>query len=176
MSIGYKHEAIVKHFGNAFDGIELEYVIENEALGTGGAIKAALNHCRDKYVFAVNGDTYFDVDYREMYRRASETKADLVMAVKELENFDRYGHLDISDGKVTGFHEKVFCSKGFINGGVYCIERNLLDGVRDKVFSFERDFLERSGLNIKAFESRGYFIDIGVPEDYRRAQCEFNNF
>lgn len=176
MSVGYKHEAIVDHFGKAFDGLELEYVIENEPLGTGGAIKAALVRCNSDYVFVINGDTYFDVDYRQMYLRATETKTDIVMAVRELEDFDRYGRLEISGGKVVGFHEKIFCAKGFINGGIYCVRKCLLDDVRDKVFSFERDFLERDGADITAFESRGYFIDIGVPEDYLRAQCEFNNF
>ena len=71
------------------------------------------------------------------------------------------------------FHEKAFCPKGFINGGVYCLKRELLDEVRLKKFSFERDFLEKGGLDISAFESRGYFIDIGIPEDYERAQLEW---
>ena len=175
MSVGYKHQAIVDHFGSKFDGINIDYVIEDEPLGTGGAIKVALTHCSSDYVFVVNGDTYFEVDYRMMLRRATETKVALVMAVKALENFDRYGHLEISDGMVSGFHEKVFCAKGFINGGIYCVGRTLLEGVSDKVFSFERDFLEKGGFSIAAFESRGYFIDIGIPSDYERAQYDLKS-
>ena len=173
MSVGCKHEVIVDHFRAEYRGVRLEYQIEGEPLGTGGAIKFALEKCVETRVLVLNGDTYFDVDYREMYRRASAV--DLVMAVKELENFDRYGRLEIVDGRVVSFHEKAFCPKGFINGGVYCLKRELLDEVRLKKFSFERDFLEKGGLDISAFESRGYFIDIGIPEDYERAQLEFCN-
>ena len=174
MSVGYKHEKIIDHFRAEYRGIRLEYRIEDVPLGTGGAIKLALESCVGDRVFVLNGDTYFDVDYREMYRQASAVE--LAIAVKELENFDRYGRLDIVDRRIVGVHEKIFCARGFINGGVYCMKRDLLDSVRQKKFSFERDFLEKDVLNAMAFESRGYFIDIGIPEDYARAQIEFKNF
>ena len=175
LSVGYKYETIIDHFGETFNGLKLNYAIEDKPLGTGGAIKAALRFCADDYVFVLNGDTYFAVDYRQMHQRAVESKANIFIAVKELENFDRYGLLDIADGHVKKFHEKKFCAKGFINGGVYCLRRDLLDGVMETAFSFETDFLERfqQDLNASAFESTGYFIDIGIPADYARAQSDF---
>ena len=99
----------------------------------------------------------------------------MVIAVKEMQNFSRYGQVDITaDGRVTAFREKASCEQGFINGGVYCLRKSTLDSYPEK-FSLENDcfpqLLEAGG--IYALESRGYFIDIGVPEDYYRAQQYF---
>lgn len=176
LSVGYRHESIVDHFRAEYRGVRLDYSIEDEPLGTGGAIKAALARCNDEYVFVLNGDTFFDVDYRKMFDRTLESTPDLMIAVKELENFDRYGRLEIVNGRVERMREKEFCAKGFINGGVYCLKRDLLDGVGSEKFSFERDFLERFDGKILAFESLGYFIDIGIPSDYERARLELKNF
>jgi len=75
-------------------------------LGTGGAIRKALGKCDADYVFAVNGDTFFDVDYMEMYRLTERVKARLTIAVKEMSCFDRYGSLDVQNGIIVGYKEK----------------------------------------------------------------------
>lgn len=136
-------------------------------MGTGGAIRRALQLCQEERVFVVNGDTYFNVDLQAM----DEVSAPLVIAVKRLQNFSRYGTVAVQDGRITAFVEKQPCTEGFLNGGVYLLSRTLLENMTKK-FSFEKDFLEAKvrEISMRAFESDGYFIDIGTPEDYAAAE------
>ena len=175
LSVGYKHKCIMEYFKHEYRDMEIEYAVEEKPLGTGGAIKLALGKCNEDRVFILNGDTFFDVDYKAMRAFSESAKSPLVMAVCEMENFDRYGSLDIVNGHVAAFKEKKFCSKGFINGGIYDVSRYILDDVDENVFSFEKDFLERNYmiLNIPIFISTGYFIDIGIPKDYFRVNDYF---
>lgn len=174
LAVGYKYQIIQDYFGNSYRGIRLEYSIEDTPLFTGGAIKKALAKCQSAKVFVVNGDTFFDVDLQEM----SQVDAPLVVAVKELENFDRYGTVSVSEGNIiTGFHEKQPCAKGYINGGIYYIDRILLDSIDKETFSFEKEVLETvyQTFAVPAYISNGFFIDIGVPEDYYAAQNAFRD-
>ncbi len=172
LAVGYKKGQIISHFGQKYKSIELEYSSEDEPLGTGGAIRKALGKCSKSHVFVVNGDTFFDLDYIEMYRFAERIQAPLVVAVKEMSCFNRYGSLDVQSGRIVGYNEKQFCEKGIINGGIYLMRQELLSCVQQEAFSFEKDFMEKyyRDLRIPVFFSEGYFIDIGVPEDYARAQ------
>lgn len=174
IAVHYKKERIMEYFGNAFHGAEILYSVEETPLLTGGAIKKAQELCLDDVVWIINGDTYFEVPLAKM-RSEAEASAKVVIAVKEMQNFSRYGQVDITaDGRVTAFREKAPCEQGFINGGVYCLRKSTLDSYPEK-FSLENDcfpqLLETGG--IYALESRGYFIDIGVPEDYYKAQQYF---
>ena len=178
LAVGYKRESIISHFGRAYKSIVLEYSVEDTPLDTGGAIKKALTLCHDDDVLIVNGDTFFDVDLGKMMRAHKECGAPITMAIREMTHFSRYGTIAVSDGYVTGMTEKKPCEKGYINGGIYCVHRHLLDDDARETFSFERDFLEAAvgSMSIRAFISDGYFIDIGVPEDYARAQTELSKF
>lgn len=170
LAVGYKKECIRDFFGAAYRGMELVYSEENAPLGTGGAVKRALSLCQDDWVAVVNGDTYFDVDFAAL--EAAKSAGSLVLAAKRLYDFDRYGALELEYGQVTAFHEKAPCKEGLINGGVYLMERIALDGLPDGRFSFETAVLEPLAKRgaVLAVESAGYFIDIGVPEDYAAAQ------
>ena len=90
--------------------------------------------------------------------------------------FDRYGAVELdSDHSVIRFSEKKYYPKGLINGGVYALQREaFLQLGFPSVFSFEKDFLERHAgdKTIYGHPDDGYFIDIGIPEDYERAQKE----
>ena len=172
LSTGYKSEVIEQYFGDSFDGMELIYSREDEPLGTGGAVKLALTLCQAPEVFVLNGDTFFAVDLAGLlaFHRAQE--ADFTLAMKEMFHFDRYGALEVSEARIQAFHEKRPVEQGWINGGVYCLRRDLLAGVSQKRFSLETDFMEKQTRQLKicGFPSEGYFIDIGIPEDYYRAQ------
>ena len=168
LAVGYKQDAIRGYFGESYRGMELLYSAEDEPLLTGGAIKKALRMCQEDRVFAVNGDTYFAVDMRGM----AEIEAPVVIAVRRMEDFSRYGTVAVKEGRIVEFLEKRPCCEGLINGGVYLLNRHLLDEITETRFSFEKDVLEAKcgELYIAAYESSGYFIDIGVPEDYEAAQ------
>lgn len=174
---GYRHDIIESYFGKKYRGTELVYSIEDEPLGTGGAIKKAFSLVNGNYAIVLNGDTFFDVNLPDMAQVHLDGDADLTISVKLMKSFNRYGVV-VTDGmRVIGFEEKRFRDIGYINGGVYMCQKILFDKVDPgERFSFEMDFMERyvDQIFIKPFVSHGYFIDIGVPEDYMRAQSELS--
>jgi D-glycero-alpha-D-manno-heptose 1-phosphate guanylyltransferase len=181
-SLGYRAEVIEQWLAGRASSFEITTVVETEPLGTGGGIRLAMERCKTATSFVVNGDTYFDVDLQEMYQWALRKGAETTLALKELRDFDRYGTVRMPPNPfdcgsaILGFQEKQAMKKGLINGGIYCIDREafLNRGFPEK-FSFEKDYLETfvAGGRFNGFVSDGYFIDIGVPEDFQRAQTDF---
>lgn len=175
LAAGYGSEVLKKHFGNSFRGISLVWSDEEEPLGTGGAILQASAHAESDSVFILNGDTLFDVPLEDMAVEAGNNFSSICLALKPMINFDRYGSVKMENGIITGFEEKKFCSEGLINGGVYLLSRNwLIKRAPGRKFSFESDILEKyvSQKEMKAFICDKYFIDIGIPADFKRAQTE----
>lgn len=174
MATGYKSEIIEQYFGNEYKRMEIVYSVETEPLGTGGAIKKALNYCDSKSVAVINGDTYFDIDLIEMRKFHHEEKSKLTIGLKKMFNFERYGTVEIQNNDIVKFNEKRSMSEGYINGGIYIVDKEIFNGIGEKKFSFEKDYMEKfvSKEKFKSFISDGYFIDIGVPEDYYRANKE----
>lgn len=172
LAVNYKKEYIQTYFKNSYKGMEIEYSVEKEPLLTGGAIKKALSYCKEKNVFVLNGDTYFEVDLSQMYHFHCIREADITIAKKMMVDCGRYGTIECLDDKVIGFKEKYLKTSGYINGGLYLIKRNLLDEFLERKFSFEKEVLQNSmkNFNVYSYESTGYFIDIGIPEDYWKAQ------
>lgn len=175
LSVGYKWETIKEYFGDKFENIELIYSVEDDPLGTGGAIKKAMNHVDSDQVYIINGDTFFDVDLRNFVLH-HESK--LMLSLKNMQNFDRYGCVESDENNfVTTFTEKGFRESGNINGGIYLASKDIFDNYSlDEKFSFE-EFMQNEfkdlKISVKVFEN--YFIDIGIPEDYEKAQHEIKD-
>lgn len=174
-SLGYQHEAVIEWLRQKAFTFKTSWVIEKTPLGTGGGIKLALNKSKEKVVFVLNGDTLFRVDLHAM-QEAAPKDAKATLALKPMQNFDRYGAVVLdANNRITAFREKQFCQDGLINGGIYLLDRSREDfrGFPEQ-FSMEHDFFEpevdRSTLS--GFVADQYFIDIGVPEDFYRAQEE----
>lgn len=175
LAVCHKKEAISRHFGTQYSGAEICYSEEDVPLLTGGAIRKALALCRETYIWVFNGDSYFQVPLTEMERFAKAQRCPVTIAVKSMDNFSRYGRVDVdTDGRITAFREKSFCEHGLINGGVYLLKTNSLDDY-PPAFSIENDCFPKLLLEheIAAYESDGPFIDIGVPDDYEAAQRFF---
>ncbi len=175
-SLGYKSEVVIDYVNTHFALLEKEYVIEEEPLGTGGAIKTACKKALSKNVLVFNGDTFFDIDLKQLSDFHNEHNAFCSVALKPMTDFSRYGTVEInSQNVITAFNEKQFCKSGLINGGIYALQTNALltTALPDK-FSFEKDFLEVQTKSEKLFALKfdKYFIDIGIPEDYIRANHE----
>ena len=172
LAVGYMKEKIMEAFGDFYRGARLVCSVEDEPLLTGGAVKKALALCRDDAVFVVNGDTLFDVDLEAMAAFKKEKGARLVMAVRPMLDAGRYGLIRTGEGgRIEAFMEKRPGTAGLVNGGCCLMDRDFLDAVPQRVFSLEKDVFEpcvQRG-DVFAFESRGFFVDMGVPEDYRRA-------
>ena len=178
LATGYMSEVIENYFGNEYNGMELIYSVETTPLFTGGAIKKALQMCSDESVFVFNGDTFFDVDLKQMRNFHEKNNSVLTIAAKFMTDFERYGSLDITDNRIWAFREKQKMTEGYINGGVYLMKKELLSGIAEEKFSFENDFMEKHTniISIHAFPCDGYFIDIGIPEDYAKVQTDFQKF
>ncbi|MBR9860970.1 NTP transferase domain-containing protein [bacterium] len=178
LSIGYLGEQVQEYLGNEYQGIPIEYAVENEPLGKGGGIKLALEKCSSDQVFILNGDTFFVVDLEELRREHLTEENDLTLALKEMTNPDRYGTVELLNKRIIRFNEKIEgLEQGVINGGVYCINRALIiDFPQASKFSFEQEILEKKLQDWKmgAFLSEGLFIDIGIPADYERAASIFS--
>jgi D-glycero-alpha-D-manno-heptose 1-phosphate guanylyltransferase len=176
LSVCYKWEVIKDYFGNKFENIELVYVVEDEPLGTGGAIKKSLNEIKNKNVFIVNGDTFFNIDLNCLTLIDDEN---IEIALKSMTNFDRYGCVETNNKNIISkFTEKSYIKKGDINGGIYLINKSIfINYTLPLKFSFEefmQNNLEELQIKTKVFDN--YFIDIGIPEDYEKAQFEIRRY
>ena len=173
LAVGYRHEVIRDHFGEDYRDMRLLYSVEDRPLGTGGAIRLAAEHVTAPLVFVLNGDTYLELDYRAMLAAHRQSHARLSVAVCKVADVSRYGALELEAGHLHGFHEKGRAGPGFINAGVYLLAPELLQQVpAGEPFSFEQQLLvpRVQDLRPHAFVTTGRFIDIGIPEDYDRAQ------
>ena len=175
LSVGYKHESVLDYFKYEYSGVKINYCIEEKCLGTGGAIKKSLSLVNNENVFILNGDTLFIIDLLEMSKYQRSTSADVVIALKQIQDSERYGKVEIDDtGRVKHFSEKEFIKSGYINGGLYLVKKDFLTKVNfsDDSFSIEKDVFEKyfNDILVYGFCSNDFFIDIGIPEDYSRAQ------
>lgn len=175
LSVGHLREVILETFGNSYRGMALKYVVEEKPLGTGGAMRLALAETQENAALVLNGDTYVDMDFGAIAALHHSARRPMTMAVTHVPDTSRYGGVFIERGLITGFAEKGVQGPGWINAGVYFLDqefpwpKNLVSP-----FSFETDVLGPALNQIlpAAFQSNGYFLDIGVPEDLDRAQKE----
>ena len=180
LSVGYLREVIfdwVRSVAGQFP-FPIDYAVEEVPLGTGGGIRLALSKCMSDDVLVLNGDTMFDVDLRRLFEsHVQHPDAAVTLSLRQMQQFDRYGRVSMDASQViTCFHEKQYCEDGLINGGVYLIRRSRLDlSALPERFSFEKEVFEPHVQlrDLYGYVSDGFFIDIGIPEDYQRAQFEF---
>jgi D-glycero-alpha-D-manno-heptose 1-phosphate guanylyltransferase len=174
MSLGYRADSIRDHFGSNFAGMEIVNVVEEASLGTGGGMRLAMRTCEADHTFVFNGDTFLDLDIAALEARWQRSRSIIIVA-REVPDTARYGRLLVSGERVTGFLEKGKAGPGLINAGCYVLPKGALDDFAEGFpFSFETDFLvpEVGTTRMEYFASNGYFIDIGIPEDYALAQLE----
>ncbi|MBN2669083.1 MAG: nucleotidyltransferase family protein [Bacteroidales bacterium] len=179
LAVGYKYEVIQSHFGHRYKNLQLLYSVEDSPLGTGGAIRKAFDLLDEDHAFVINGDTFLEMNYAEMEAYAKAQAADLCMALKPMKAFDRYGSITLDGRRIIRFNEKQFIDEGLINAGIYRMKKSLIEHwpVGEK-FSFETEVMEKEVAN-RLFIGQlieGYFIDIGIPEDFARAQNEFSQY
>lgn len=177
-SLGYKSEVVIDYINKTYPQLHKTFIVEKEQLGTGGALQLAVSELKDKHVVVVNGDTLFNVDLKYLCEQHLDLNADCTIALKHLKEFSRYGTVELnSDLTIQAFKEKKYCKEGFINGGVYVlnIQQFLLKAITPP-FSFEKEFLEKftGVLKFYGIQNDHFFIDIGVPEDYKLFQSYSN--
>jgi len=178
LSVGYMGDIIQKYFGDNFNGIEIDYAIEHERLGTGGGIMNAMEFV-DNDVFIINGDTFFNVDLYKLNDFSDNNKSNLTLSLKHIDNVESYGSIEIDELVVSKFIEKQQDGEGLINGGLYHTSKSyLLKFDLPHIFSFEKDFLEKyySTEKFTGYESDTDFLDIGIPLNYEKFKRNFKTF
>lgn len=182
LSVGYMGQFIEEYFGDAYQGVPISYSHEESPLGTGGAMLKALNLLNFNMFVLANGDSYFGFPFSGMLEQHKNNAADVTLALYETDKSDRYGSITLDNKKkITDFAEKrVGMGPGWINAGVYLFnKRFLVDLEKERCISLENELIPRwleSGIRIQGHQANGFFIDIGIPEDYRFAQSNPNSF
>ena len=176
-ALGYMGEQIEAYFKSGEEyGLSISYSYEESPLGTGGAIRNALSHVSGENVLVLNADTYFHTNYESLLKEQLKNKAAMTIAGRKIEDISRYGAiLKDETGRILRWNEKMPSNQaeaprsGEINGGIYVMQKSLIEKIPEGKQSLENDCIPmwlKDGVYLQAILSDGYFMDIGIPEDY----------
>ena len=184
LAVGYKSEMFMEHFGSGSSfGVSVDYSIETEPLGTGGAIKKALSENvkpSNDDVLVISGDNIIEIDVHAMYALHLSNSALATIAVRRVPDITGYGVVTIESNRIKEFVEKPDPSNAksdMINMGVYILNGRILGIMPEmKRFSIEKDFFEKvmDKEIICAYETYGLWLPIDTPERYEKACNEWN--
>lgn len=176
LCVGYKARQVQAEIGNSYGDISLVYSFENEPLGTGGALRLALERIHSEEFLVLNGDSYCDVDLSRFWKWHQEKKAECSLVLTKVQNVARYGSVIIDyEQRVLCFEEKNNVAReGLINAGVYLINRRLLQKLPEGNVSLEKTgFPTWLKHGVYGYVWQGKFIDIGTPDSYAEASKFF---
>lgn len=171
LSVGYLKDKIISYFGDGKSlDVSIEYSKEEFPLGTGGAIREAMSRYEDKTYLVLNGDTFYNIDFESLCNFHRVKSAQASMAIASVKDASRYGSVVMNElGEVIRFAEKQNKAKGNINAGIYILNRSVLANIPPGTISFEKEILpELVHQGLFGSMQQGFFIDIGVPEDYKK--------
>lgn len=179
LCVGYQSSSVRELLQVACPDLALQYSIENEPLGTGGALRQAMDLTTASTFLVLNGDSFADTPLTEFLHWYEQQQCPAALLLTETSNASRYGRVTLSpDGLVSHFAEKDSCpSPGLINAGIYILPREIIMSLPPRrKCSLEQELFprltEQRQLCGRIVCCR--FIDIGTPESYREAQTFFN--
>lgn len=172
-AVGYKGSMVEEYFGDGSRfGMRISYSYEDTPLGTAGAIKHAARYVTEDYAFVLNADTFYQIDYGRLVTLNQEKNLDMTLVLREVEDVSRYGQATLEGHYLVGFNEKTKEVKpGTINGGIYLLSKELILNIPEGKVSLENEMIPKwlqEGKQLGGIVNDGYFIDIGIPEDYYR--------
>lgn len=176
LAAGYRAEQVQAFIGTRWRGMDVVYSVEDEPLGTGGALRRASAMLQGIAVHVLNGDTFLRYDFGALERETHRSGAILGMTLANVGEVARYGAIECGQGRVIRFREKGEAGPGLINAGSYFLSVEALAVLPNRLhFSFETEVLAPLVVagKVAAFDVTSDFIDIGVPDDYARAQALF---
>ncbi|WP_034326254.1 nucleotidyltransferase family protein [Aminobacterium mobile] len=183
--LGYKAEQIMEYCGDGRAwGLSINYSLEPAPLDKGGALRFALPQIHHDDFLFLNGDTILDVDIPSMFSTSRERGSHVLIGLRKGPSIERMDPVEIDGaGKVLRFGDVTIPAdergEWFVNGGVYVVKKHVVESLPEGRLSWEKQVLPtllRKKQPVHSLQSRGYFIDIGVPEDYQRAQEEIPRF
>jgi dTDP-glucose pyrophosphorylase len=172
ISVRYLGELIEKHFGNGESrSVKMEYVYEDSPLGTIGAISQIENFKHD-YVLVTNSDILTNLDYEAFFMDFIKKDADMSVVTIPYDVNVPYAVMETKENIVLSFIEKPTYTY-YSNGGIYLIKKSILTKVPKGEFFNSTDLMEKlieENLNLISYPIRQYWLDIGKPKDYQKAQ------
>lgn len=176
LSVHHLKEQIMDYFGESYRGIPIKYAVEETALGTGGGIRFAMRELAPtEPVLALNGDSIVMLDHQKLYEQHMQSGGKATLALREVPDCSRYGRVKTDSKHITSFNAKGESGPGYINAGVYVLNPDVFNTYDLPIsFSIEHDLFgaHTESLKLGYYTGCDYFIDIGIPEDYTRAQTE----
>lgn len=170
LASGYLSDKIEKYFSDYSKDVEILFSVEKERLGTGGAVKLAIQNYDLKNDFLLlNGDSILSLDINNFINNHKSNN--LSIALKKMIKPHRYGTVKLNNNFIEEFKEKQEIDEGIINTGIYAINPKIISNISADKFSFEKEILEKIE-NIYGYVYDDYFVDIGIPEDYEKAEKE----
>jgi dTDP-glucose pyrophosphorylase len=177
VSVKYLGEQIESYFGAGKQkNISIEYVWENEPLGTIGAVSQIENFKHD-YVLVTNSDLLTNIDYEQFFLEFIKEEADLAVLTIPYQVSIPYAVLETNDGQVKSFKEKPTYTY-YSNGGIYLMKREMLHFIPKGKFYNATDLMEdliQKNHKVISFPFSGYWLDVGKHEDFEKAQTDINN-
>jgi dTDP-glucose pyrophosphorylase len=177
VSLKYLGEQIEQYFGNGKEkNINLEYIWENEPLGTIGSVSQIQNF-KHNYVLVTNSDLLTNIDYEQFFLEFIKQNADLAILTIPYQVNIPYAVLETYDGKVRSFKEKPTYTY-YSNGGIYLMKREILHFIPKNKFYNATDLMEElihSEHKVISFPFSGYWLDVGKHEDFEKAQIDIHN-
>lgn len=172
-AVGYKGSIVEEYFGDGSGfGVTVSYAYEETLLGTAGAIKNAARFVTEEQVFVLNADTFYQIDYSRLVTLGREKNLEMALVLREVPDVSRYGQAILEDNLLVGFNEKISEPKsGTINGGIYLLSNALIQEIPEGRVSLENEMIPKwlgEGRRLGGIVNDGYFIDIGIPEEYYR--------
>lgn len=174
-AVGYKGSMVEDYFGDGSQlGLQIVYSYEDGQLGTAGAIKNAIDKITVDEFYVLNGDTYYEIDYGKLAELNHKNNSIMTLVLREVDDISRYGKATLAGERLIGFNEKsTEVTAGTINGGIYYMKKELLERIPDGKVSLENEIIPMllaEEQYISGIVNDGYFIDIGIPEDYFKFQ------
>lgn len=177
LSVGYKGEIIKDYFGDGSKwSVDISYSEEEIPLGTGGAILKAKSLIKTDNFIVMNGDSLLELDYHVFIKSHYSHKGIGTIAIAGVEDASRYGSVKMDEQhRIVSFNEKGIEGKGYINGGIYCFNKDIFHHIPEGYVSIEKEIFPKLINNgLYGFKTEGFFIDIGTPESYELAQKEMS--
>jgi len=177
ISLRYLGDQIESHFGSGTEkSMRINYVNENEPLGTAGALALINNFVHDR-ILMMNSDLLTNIDFEEFYLFFEEHEADLAVACIPYQVNVPYAVMETENLVVTGFREKPTYTH-YSNAGIYLMKREVAEMVPSNQYFNATDLMEKlinEGKKIVSYPFMGYWLDIGRHEDFEQAQRDFPN-
>jgi NDP-sugar pyrophosphorylase family protein len=175
ISVNYLSDIIIDYFGDGSKwGVSIHYLKESKRMGTGGAL-SLLPFKPSVPLIVMNADLLTTANVSAIMDYHIDNKADATVCVRSYEVTIPYGVVDTEKGKVIGISEKP-TYRYYVNAGIYCLNPEALTWIPNNSFFDLPDLMEiilQKKLNLQAFGLQDYWLDIGQPADYQRANEEY---